>query len=68
MTPDDWRAMREWLIDARANAERLTGPGRSRHPLRMAFIGQVEVLSSALDFMDSHERAAMAAALPGGAA
>jgi hypothetical protein len=50
----DWRAMREYLIKALADARRFA----ARSPmLPGGFEGQAEVLSSALDFMDERERA-----------
>jgi hypothetical protein len=50
----DWRALREYLIKTLADAKLFA----ARSPmLPGGFEGQVEVLSSALDFMDERERA-----------
>ena len=53
----DWLAMREWLITALADAKRFAKANRLYPSTYHGFEAQVEVLSSALDFMDERERA-----------
>jgi hypothetical protein len=53
-----WRAMREWLISTRADAQGyLDATPPSAPTVCIGFAAQVEVLTCALDFMDERERA-----------
>jgi hypothetical protein len=54
-TAHDWRALREWLIKTYGEADRHSRETGNIN-LTIGFTAQVEVLSSALDFMDERER------------